>query len=59
MQSDKAMEKIYEKQVSTINYLLSLYEKGNPPQNLRKYFGNFGFEYVEDEALALDVIKKG
>lgn len=53
------MEKIYEKQVSTINYLLGLYEKGNPPQNLRRYFSNFGFEYVEDEALALEVIKKG
>ncbi|BCX79693.1 ArsS family sensor histidine kinase [Campylobacter sp. 19-13652] len=59
IQSDKAMEKLYEKQVSTINYLLGLYEKGNPPQNLRRYFSNFGFEYVEDETLALDVIKKG
>lgn len=59
IQSDKAMEKIYEKQVSAINYLLGLYEKGNPPQNLRRYFGNFGFEYVEDEALAVEVLKKG
>lgn len=53
------MERVYEKQVSAINYLLGLYEKGNPPQNLRRYFSNFGFEYVENERISKDVLQKG
>lgn len=59
IQSDKTVDRIYEKQVSAINYLLGLYEKGNPPQSIRRYFENFGLEYVENDLLIKNVIKNG
>lgn len=59
IQSEKTMDSVYEKQVGSINYLLSLYEKGNPPQNLRRYFSNFDLVYVDDKDFGEKILKNG
>ena len=59
LQLETALEKLRDKHVSAINYLLALYERANPPQDLSVYFKNFGLEYVGNKNLATAVAKNG
>lgn len=59
VEREHAIEKVRDKQISAINYLLALYERANPPQDLSHYFRNFGLEYVGSKNLILSVTQKG
>ena len=59
LQLETALEKLRDKHISAINYLLALYERANPPQDLSVYFKNFGLEYVGNKNLATAVAKNG
>lgn len=59
IQKESAIERVRDKQVSAINYLLALYERANPPQDLVHYFKNFGLEYIGNKNLATSVIEGG
>lgn len=59
IQHENAIERVRDKQASAINYLLALYERANPPQDLVHYFKNFGLNYVGSKNLSTAVITKG
>ncbi|MGG7074294.1 ArsS family sensor histidine kinase [Campylobacter sp. 9BO] len=59
IQKEQALERVRDKQISSINYLLALYERANAPQDLVQYFKNFGLEYVNNAKLAAMVVEKG
>ncbi|MBE2985136.1 HAMP domain-containing histidine kinase [Campylobacter sp. RM9344] len=59
IQRDNAVDKLRSKQVSAISYLLTLYERANPPKDLEHYFKNFGLEYVGNKNLANAVVDNG
>ena len=49
IQLDNALEKIKNKQLNAINYLIASYEKSNPPSDLTIYFRNFGLTYIKSD----------
>ncbi len=59
MQLDNALEKIKNKQLNAINYLIASYEKSNPPSDLTNYFRNFGLTYVKSDKIVANVISIG
>ncbi len=59
IQRESALEKLRDKQLSAMNYLLALYERANPPRDLEHYFKNFGLEYVGNKNLATSVANSG
>ncbi|MBR8462440.1 HAMP domain-containing histidine kinase [Campylobacter sp. faydin G-24] len=59
IQRDNALERLRDKQISAINYLLTLYERANPPRDLGDYFKNFNLEYVGNKNLATSVVNEG
>jgi len=40
IQQESALEKLKDRQISAMNYLVALYERGNPPRDLEHYFKN-------------------
>ena len=59
IQLDNALEKIKNKQLNAINYLIASYEKSNPPSDLTNYFRNFGLTYVKSDKTVANVISTG
>ncbi|WP_169763517.1 ArsS family sensor histidine kinase [Campylobacter mucosalis] len=59
IQKQNSLESVRNKQISAINYLLTLYERASPPQDLEQYFRNFGLEYVSNQNLAVSIVKDG
>lgn len=59
IQQESALEKLKDKQISAMNYLVALYERGNPPRDLEHYFKNFNLEYVGNKNLATSVTTNG
>ena len=59
IQQENALEKLKDKQISAMNYLVALYERGNPPRDLEHYFKNFNLEYVGNKNLATSVTSSG
>ena len=59
IQLDNALEKIKNKQLNAINYLIASYEKSNPPSDLTNYFRNFGLTYVKSDKTVANVISAG
>ena len=59
IQLDNALEKIKNKQLNAINYLIASYEKSNPPSDLTNYFKNFGLTYVKSDKTVANVISSG
>ena len=59
MQLDNALEKIKNKQLNAINYLIASYEKSNPPSDLTIYFRNFGLTYVKSDKTVANVLSGG
>lgn len=59
LQNDATLEKIKENQFSAINWLLSLYQKSNMPENWESYFKNFNLEYVTDTHTKDEILKNG
>ena len=59
IQLDNALEKIKNKQLNAINYLIASYEKSNPPSDLTIYFRNFGLTYVKSDKTASNVLSGG
>ena len=59
IQLDNALEKIKNKQLNAINYLIASYEKSNPPSDLTIYFRNFGLTYVKSDKTVANVISTG
>lgn len=59
IQQESALEKLKDKQISAMNYLVALYERGNPPRDLEHYFKNFNLEYVGNKNLATSVTTSG
>ena len=52
IQLDNTLDKIKQKQLSAINYLVASFEKSNPPSDLTVYFKNFGLTYVKNDKFA-------
>lgn len=59
IEQERALDKVRDRQINAINYLLALYERANPPQDLSHYFRNFGLEYVSNSNLALSIVNDG
>lgn len=59
IQLDNTLDKIKQKQLSTINYLVASFEKSNPPSDLTVYFKNFGLTYVKNDKFAADITNGG
>ena len=59
IQLDNALEKIKNKQLNAINYLIASYEKSNPPSDLTIYFRNFGLTYVKSDKTVAKVLSGG
>lgn len=59
MQEDRLFNKVKENQYNAINWLLSLYDKSNMPENWEEYFKNFDLAYVKDQRIKLNVISDG
>lgn len=59
IQLDNALEKIKNKQLNAINYLIASYEKSNPPSDLTIYFRNFGLTYVKSDKTVANVLSGG
>ena len=59
IQLDNALEKIKNKQLNAINYLIASYEKSNPPSDLTNYFRNFGLTYVKSDKTVANVLSGG
>ncbi|QKG28864.1 two-component system sensor histidine kinase [Campylobacter sp. RM16187] len=59
IQLNNMLEKVKDKQVSAINYLITLYEKSNPPSDLSHYFKNFGLSYIDNKNLVTEIVNNG
>ena len=59
IQLDNTLDKIKQKQLSAINYLVASFEKSNPPSDLTVYFKNFGLTYVKNDKFAADITNGG
>ena len=59
IQRNNTLEKIKDKQISAINYLVALYERSNPPSDLTKYFQTFGLHTMDDKLAIQEVITTG
>ena len=59
IQQESALEKLKDRQISAMNYLVALYERGNPPRDLEHYFKNFYLEYVGNKNLATSIATNG
>ena len=46
-------------QINAINYLLELYDRSIPPQDIQQYFKNFGLELVKDKNVMVNIITSG
>ena len=49
IQMNKALSRMQANQINAINYLLELYDRSIPPQDIQQYFKNFGLELVKDK----------
>lgn len=56
IQLGQAFERMKISQINSVNYLLSLYEKGTPPGDIEQYFKNFNLEIVKDKNLISNAI---
>lgn len=59
IQLNNMLEKTKDRQMSAINYLLTLYEKSNPPSDLSHYFKNFGLSYVDNKNFVTEIVNNG
>ena len=59
IQLNNTLEKTKDRQISAINYLITLYEKSNPPSDLSHYFKNFGLSYIDNKNLAAEIVNNG
>ncbi|CAD7286842.1 hypothetical protein LMG7974_00111 [Campylobacter majalis] len=59
IEQERALDKVRDRQINAINYLLALYERANPPQDLSHYFRNFGLEYVSNNNLISSIVSDG
>ena len=59
IQMNKALSRMHANQVNAINYLLELYDRSVPPQDIQQYFKNFGLELVKDKNVMVHIITSG
>ncbi|AQW82231.1 ArsS family sensor histidine kinase [Campylobacter pinnipediorum] len=59
IEKEHLIEKARDKQINAINYLLALYERANPPQDLSHYFRNFGLIYVDKKQPIEPIFENG
>lgn len=59
IQHNVLIEKTKDRQISATNYLMNLYLKGELPENLEKYFQNFGLRYLKNEKLQEEILENG
>lgn len=59
MQINQAIDRMQASQINSINYLLNLFERSAPPQDMEDYFKNFNLELVKDKNLITNVIASG
>ncbi|MDR1284928.1 MAG: ArsS family sensor histidine kinase [Campylobacteraceae bacterium] len=53
------LQRLKEKHLQSINYLMLLYENETPPENIESYFQSFEFKDIEDEFLSNLILKHG
>ncbi|MBO7475799.1 MAG: sensor histidine kinase, partial [Campylobacter sp.] len=59
IQMSKALARMQANQINAINYLLELYDRSVPPQDIQQYFKNFGLELVKDKNVMVNIITSG
>ena len=59
IQMNKALARMQANQINAINYLLELYDRSVPPQDIQQYFKNFGLELVKDKNVMVNIITSG
>ncbi|MBQ9875550.1 MAG: HAMP domain-containing protein [Campylobacter sp.] len=59
IQMNKALSRMQANQINAINYLLELYDRSIPPQDIQQYFKNFGLELVKDKNVMVNIITSG
>ena len=59
IQMNKALSRMQANQISAINYLLELYDRSVPPQDIQQYFKNFGLELVRDKNVMGQILNSG
>ena len=58
-QHENALKKAESTQLSAITYLISLYDKNRPPQDLKRFFSNFNMEIVNDKTKIVQITNQG
>ena len=58
-QHENALKKAESTQLSAITYLISLYDKNRPPQDLKRFFSNFNMEIVNDKGKIIEITNQG
>ena len=59
IQLNQAFDRMTVSQINSINYLLGLYERKTPPENLDEYFSNFNLTATKDKNLISNVLTRG
>lgn len=59
IQHENALKKAESTQLSAITYLISLYDKNRPPQDLKRFFSNFNMEIVNDKGKIIEITNQG
>ncbi|MDU5325585.1 HAMP domain-containing protein, partial [Campylobacter ureolyticus] len=59
IQLSQAFDRMTVAQINSINYLLGLYERNTPPENLDEYFSNFNLVATKDKNLISNVLTRG
>ncbi|CZE47956.1 ArsS family sensor histidine kinase [Campylobacter geochelonis] len=59
MQTNQALDRMKNSQLNSISYLLNLYDRAIPPQDIQQYFKNFNLEVVKDKNLVSNVLSSG
>ncbi|MCR8684115.1 ArsS family sensor histidine kinase [Campylobacter ureolyticus] len=59
IQLNQAFDRMTVAQINSINYLLGLYERNTPPENLDEYFSNFNLVATKDKNLISNVLTRG
>ena len=58
-QHENALKKAESTQLSAITYLISLYDKNRPPQDLKRFFSNFNMEIINDKGKIIEITNQG
>lgn len=59
IQRENALKKAENTQLTAIHYLLSLYDKNRPPQDLKQFFSNFNLEILNDKNKIATIVSNG